>query len=181
MENISLNCFQKRNHGQSQLKSQHQGVENVNIFLSVCKQRVNDYYFQIRNAVLQTSSRARTYIIHSDFVFQPYLHSIKKQINLESLLQEFVFICTYIRNFIWKMAQIKQTKTYNERKCKLCRTIKDEMHVLLECPMFFSEIRMLYNKTYYWKHPVMIRSKYLNLNMKIQLRNWQYLFSKVLK
>ena len=29
------------------------------------------------------------------------------------------------------------------------------MHFLLECPMF-SDIRMIYIKIYYWKHPSMI-------------------------
>ena len=35
------------------------------------------------------------------------------------------------------------------------KTIEDEMNFLLECPTF-SDKRMLYIKTYYWKHLSMI-------------------------
>ena len=52
----------------------NQGVEHVKLFLSVFKKRLYDNYFQIWNAHLQSSSRARTYRLFSDFVFQPYLH-----------------------------------------------------------------------------------------------------------
>ena len=132
----------------------NQGVENVKLFLSVFKQRIYDNYNQIWNSDLQNSSRAKTYRLYSDFVFQPYLNSIK--------IDKFRIALTRFRVSAHRL-EIEAGRwhkpnkiPYNERKCKLCKTIEDEMHFLLECPMF-SDIRMLYIKKYYWKHSSMIK------------------------
>ena len=38
------------------------------------------------------------------------------------------------------------------RKCKICDTLEDEIHFVLECALYV-EIRQKYISKYFWKHP----------------------------
>ena len=136
---MTFNCFQKITLGLGSIRNifenlgfnivwLNQGVEKVKLFLYVFKQRMYDNYIQIWNSDLQNSSRTKTYRLYSDFVFQPYLNSIKIDTFRISLTR---FRVSAHRLEIKAGRWHKPNKIpYNERKCKLCKTIEDEMHFL---------------------------------------------------
>ena len=132
----------------------NQGVVNVEVFLSFFKQRLKDHYCQGWNNELENSSRARMYRLFGNFVYQPYLDLIQ--------VEKFRVALTRFRVSAHRLAVEsgrwhKPDKIpYNERKCQLCNCLEDEFHFLLECPLN-SEIRKLYIKGYYWKHPNMVK------------------------
>ena len=47
------------------------------MFLAIFKQRLMDNYLQLWNSDLDHSSRARTYRLFCNFIYQPYLSFIK--------------------------------------------------------------------------------------------------------
>ena len=94
------------------------------------------------------------YRLFGNFVYQPYLDLIQ--------VEKFRVALTRFRVSAHRLAVEsgrwhKPDKIpYNERKCQLCNCLEDEFHFLLECPLN-SEIRKLYIKGYYWKHPNMVK------------------------
>ena len=54
----------------------NQGVGNVNVFISLVKQRAFDMFVQNWNTDINNSTRARCYTLYADFRFQPYLNLI---------------------------------------------------------------------------------------------------------
>ena len=54
----------------------NQGVGNVNVCISLVKQRVFDMFVQNWNTDINNSTRARCYTLYADFRFQPYLNLI---------------------------------------------------------------------------------------------------------
>ena len=55
----------------------NQGVENINAFLTIFKQRVKDIFIQNWHADLSQTSKAKTYILINSFDFKIYLDNIK--------------------------------------------------------------------------------------------------------
>jgi len=53
-----------------------QGVGNVNLFIRIFKERLNDDLIQNWNSELIESSRARTYVLFCNFRLHPYLTCI---------------------------------------------------------------------------------------------------------
>jgi hypothetical protein len=131
-----------------------QGVGNVNIFMTVFKERVRNHFQQNWNVNLNESSRARTYKLFSDWKFQPYLDVIK----IVKFRQAYTrFRISAHRLAIESGRWHKPVKIpYDNRKCFACNTLEDEFHFLLECPIYI-EIRKLYIKRYYREHPNMVK------------------------
>ena len=55
----------------------NQGVENINAFIKIFKQRVKDIFIQNWDADLSQTSKAKTYILIKSFDFKMYLDNIK--------------------------------------------------------------------------------------------------------
>ena len=55
----------------------NQGVENINAFIKIFKQRVKDIFIQKWNADLSQTSKAKTYIQIKSFDLKVYLDNIK--------------------------------------------------------------------------------------------------------
>jgi len=54
----------------------NQGVGNVNLFIRILKERLNDNFIQKWNSELVESSRARTYVLFHNVRLRPYLTCI---------------------------------------------------------------------------------------------------------
>ena len=132
----------------------NQGVENEDVFLPIFKQRLKDNYLQLWNSELDMSTRARTYRLFCNFGYQQYLNCVTIEKYRIALSR---FRVSAHRLEVESGRWHKPNKIpYNERKCQLCNALEDEFHFLFECPLYF-EIRKLYIKKYYWKHPNMIK------------------------
>ena len=124
------------------------------MFLSIFKQRIKDNHLQLLSNDLETSSRARTYKLIFNFTYQPYLDIIKSE-KLRTDLNRFRLSSHRLK--VESGRWHKQEKIpYNERKCHVCSCLEDEFHFLFECPLY-SDIRKLYIKKYFWRHPNMIK------------------------
>ena len=141
----------------------NQGVGNAELFLQLCKQRLNDNFVQTWSAEMQTSTRADSYRIFADFGFKTYL----KIINVQKFRQDLTRLRTSshrleIETGRWHKPQIIPR---NERKCQICNMLEDEFHFLLECSLYM-DLRKKYIKHYYWRRPSIPKFKEL-----LQLEN----------
>ena len=125
-----------------------QGVGNINAFLVVVKQRLKDNFIQNWTERIKTSSCARTYSLFHDFSYKTYLHVVK--------IEKFRFVMSRIHMSSHRL-QIEagrwhrpQSIPLNERKCKICNSVEDEFHFILECTEY-NEIRRKYFKKYVWQ------------------------------
>ena len=144
-----------------------QGVGNTNIFLKTFKQRVRDCFIQEWNTRLENSTRARLYIKIANFKYQTYLdalHIAKLQQNMTR------FRVSSHRLEVETERWTKPEKTpLDNRKCKICHTLEDEYHFVLECTLY-GGLRKQYISKYYWNHPSMLKFVQLcsSENKKIQ-------------
>ena len=104
----------------------NQGVENVNMFLKLFKERLYDNFKQNWTAELEFSSRARTFSLFCSFEYQKYLDEIK--------VNKFKVALTRFRTSAHRLEieagrWHKPTKIpSNGRKCKICNNLEDEFH-----------------------------------------------------
>ena len=133
---------------------QNQGVENIKVFMSLFKQRVKDCYQQDWAGKINTSSRANTYKIFSDFSFKPYLDNI--------IVEKFRKSLTRLRLSSHRL-KIETGRWHNpisipvdQRKCEYCNKLEDEYHFLLECPLY-ETVRKQYINQHYWKRPNVLK------------------------
>jgi hypothetical protein len=132
----------------------NQGVENVNIFLKVLKQRVRDIYYQEWNGQINNSTRANTYKLFSDLDFKMYLDTIT--------IQKYRIALTKLRVSSHRLEievgrwHKPQPIPVNERKCKLCAKLEDEFHFILECPLY-KQLRSTYIKPYFYNRPNVLK------------------------
>ena len=98
---------------------------------------------------LETSNRAKTYLLYSHFSLQPYLSNVN--------LYKFRSALTRLR--VWEQRlKVKngrwnkpRASPYHDRKCIACNKLEDEFHFMLECPLY-KDIRNIYIKEYFWKY-----------------------------
>jgi hypothetical protein len=114
---------------------------------------------------LQGSSRARTYNLYARFKFQPYLDIIKNtrlRIALSRLRVSAHRL--EIETGRWhKPLKIP----YTDRKCLICKTLEDEFHFLLECPLYI-DLRKRYIKEYFWRNANVLKfTELLNNDNKV--------------
>ena len=118
-----------------------QTVRDVNIFLSLVKQRLHDNFIQNWNSWLRESSRASFYSDIFSFHYQYYLNyvSVRKYRQAIPRLQ-----CSSHRLEIEAGRRYKLIRTPVEnRKCKRCDVVENEFHFLFECPLY-SELQRQY-------------------------------------
>ena len=122
----------------------NQGVENRKYCFAIFKQRAQDIYLQEWNAALAESSRARTYRSFCAFSFQPYLNNIEK---FRYALTRFRVSAHRLKIEAWRWHKPQKTPLEN-RNCKLCNVLEDEMHFLFECTLY-RDLRQSYIKPYF--------------------------------
>lgn len=115
-----------------------QGVGNVDVFISLVKQRVNDVFIQNWFSEINNSTRARTYVIFADFKFQKYLNCIN--------IEKFRIALSRLRVSSHRL-EIETGRwnkpsaiPFDDRKCKNCFILEDELHFILKCSLY-NELR----------------------------------------
>ena len=135
----------------------NQGVGNVNAFLNLFKQRLNDNFTQNWHERLSISSRAIFYINIADFKPKSYLNSIKVLKFRNSLARLRV---SSHRLEIEAGRWTRPRTPVNERLCNTCNCLEDEYHFVIECCLYNS-LRRKYIDQIYWVRPNMY--KFVNL------------------
>lgn len=127
-----------------------QGVGNVNLFLTIFKQRLKDVFIQNWNSRILGSTRARTYSLFHNFSYKLYLDHLT--------LEKFRHALSKVRMSSHRL-EIEAGRWHrphsiplDERKCRVCNIIEDEFHFILECTLF-QNIRKKYIKRYFWLRP----------------------------
>ena len=146
-----------------------QGVGNINAFLTVFKQRLNDVFMQNWHERIDGSSRANFYKTVTHFQLQPYLENI----NVFKYMQAFSKLrMSSHRLAIESGRWVRPTRIpVDDRKCTLCEVLEDEYHFVIECNRYV-ELRKKYIPKYYWQRPSMIKFvELLNTTNKKLLRN----------
>ena len=95
----------------------NQGVENINAFIKVFKQRVKDIFIQNRDADLSQTSKTKTYILIKSFDFKMYLVNIKIK-KYRFVLTKFRLSSHQLEIETGRGKQPVKTPT-SDRKCKL--------------------------------------------------------------
>ena len=127
-----------------------QGVGNVNMFLSIFKQRVSDTFLQNWNEGIANSSRARSYSLFSNFSYKIYLDHLS--------LEKFRHAISRIRMSSHRLEIERgrwhrpQSIPIDDRKCRVCGSLEDEFHFILQCSLY-TDLRKKYIKPYFWKRP----------------------------
>ena len=129
-----------------------QGVGDIEIFLSIFKQRVTDSFIQNWHARLNDSTRARCYITFASFEHKKYLEVLNVTKYRKSL-SRLRLSSHRLEVEVGRWTKPNKTPIQN-RKCKFCHVLEDEFHFLLECP-FYSHLRKRYLHKYYWRRPNM--------------------------
>ena len=94
----------------------NQGVGNVNLFIRILKERLNDNFIQNWNSELIESSRARTYVMFCNFRQQPYLTCIT--------LEKFRISLSRLRMSSHRL----KVETGRWQKLKLFHLMKENVH-----------------------------------------------------
>ena len=127
-----------------------QTVGDVNIFLSLVKQRLHDNFIQNWNSRLRESSRASFNSGISSFHFQHYLNFVRAKKYRQAIAR---LRCSSHRLEIEADRWHKPIRTPVEnRKFKRCDVVENEFHFLFECPLY-SELRIQYLDCYFYEHP----------------------------
>lgn len=135
-----------------------QGVGDVNVFLNLVNQRLQDNFLQNWNSRLADSSRAAFYTCINSFQYQHYLNFVKVRKYRQALSR---LRCSSHRLEIESGRWHKPVRTPIEnRKCKQCNTVENEFHLLFECPLY-NELRSQYLDSYFYVHPNQFKLKQL--------------------
>ena len=133
-----------------------QGVGNVNLFLSLVKQRLHDQFIQNWNSRIQESSRANFYACVSSFQFRNYLNFVKVKKYRNALTR---LICSSHRLEIESGRWHKPVKIpTHQRLCKRCNVIENEFHFLFECSLY-NDLRKQYIDIYFYTNPNHLKLK----------------------
>ena len=145
-----------------------QGVGNVNILLSIFKQRVGDHFQQVWNNGLSNSSRAVFYRSISHFRFQDYLEIITVK-KFRTALSKLRLSSHRLEVETGRWAR-PNAIPFEERLFKVCNKLKDEYHFVLECPIYLN-LRKLYVNPYYFNRPNMYKMVELFITTSNQRTN----------
>ena len=122
-----------------------QSVGNVNIFLSLIRQRLTDNFIQNWNSRINESTRALCYKNISSFSFKAYLDTVT--------VRKFRVALSWVETDRWARPV---RKPLNGRLCTFCGVLEDEYHFILECTVY-NEERAKFMKKRFWKRPNMIK------------------------
>ena len=92
---------------------------------------------------LQSSSKAETYnFFKNEIKFEKYLNNIK---NKKHLIAFNKFRLSDHKLMIEEGRRLRPQKPRNERTCKICDIVEDEIHFLIECKMFEDQRKILFD------------------------------------
>ena len=158
----------------------YQSVENVNSFLGIVKQRLQDHAVQHCRSIIEVTSKGRLYKqLNVDFEVQHYLRLLpdkklivpmtKLRLSCHKLLSE---------TGSWSRGG-RPSIPFSERICKYCNIndIEDEYHFVLTCKKY-QHIRNKYIPLYYRNNPSVFKLiKLLSSDQKeILLRISKFLY-----
>ena len=129
-----------------------QGVGDIYRFMCSFKQRLTDNLIQMWNEQIENSSRAKTYILITNFYFKIYLdfNTIRKN--------RYAFTRLRVSSHRLEIEAGRWHKPDKipvlDKKCQLCISLGDEYHFILECPLY-QDLHIAYIKRYFWVRPNM--------------------------
>ena len=118
---------------------------------------------------MQTHSRARFFNLFGSFQFHDYLNLVRIP----------KYKCSLIKLRLTSHSLAMETDSRNkphqipleERKCRFCTSLEDELHFLFECKLH-DGLRKTYISRYYWNRPNIPKlTELLNSNNKKLLMN----------
>ena len=130
-----------------------QGVGDVNKFMMICKQRLNDQYLQEWNNIVDNSGDGTLYKhIKRELVYSEYLNII----NIAKYRYSFARFVTRNHKLTIITERWARGRPYPERVCPECNILDDEFHCVLECTKYL-DWRRKYIKKYYYRRPSMLK------------------------
>ena len=132
----------------------NQGVGNMNVFLSMAKQRLTDNFLQRWQERFNNSSHANLYSAISKFQFQPYLDNIDI-LKFSQALSNLRMSSHKLEVEAGRWARPNRIPI-DERKCSTCGKLEDEYHFVIECVLYL-DLRKRYISPYFWKRPSMYK------------------------
>ena len=110
-----------------------QYVENEVKFMSMLKQRLYDIYKQDWCGEIGQTSDHRLYKhIKDAFCYEKYLNVCPLNLRIPLTKLRLSSHCFNVERGRWGKID------FNERKCRLCDTVEDEYHCIVECPLYTS-------------------------------------------
>jgi hypothetical protein len=133
----------------------NQGVENINIFMKICKLRLRDQFTQEWQSSINNSPES---ILYRHLKRELCVSDYFTKINVHKYRVAFCqFICRNHRLAVITGKWHKPTSIpYTERVCLTCEVVEDEFHFILECPKH-RHLRTNYIKKYYYSRPNMAK------------------------
>lgn len=131
----------------------NQGDGNLDVFLSLFKQRLTDNFVQNWHERLSISSRANFYITVADFRPKMYLESVNVLKFRTALARLRV---SSHRLEIESGRWVRTYRPVNERFCNFCNCLEDEYHFVIECRLY-NALRDKYIDHFYWNRPSMYK------------------------
>ena len=131
---------------------------NINNFLHILKDRLKDSFVQNWHHRLTESSRATLYREIAIFQFQPYLKIVNVK-KFRTALSKLRTSSHRLEIEVGRWGRPQKILREN-RKCRICNTLEDEFHSIIECPLF-KDIRKCFINPYFIRHKSM--SKFVQL------------------
>ena len=141
----------------------NQGVGNVDIVISVFKQRLTDNFIQNWQDRLGISTHARFYKSFAQFQLQPDLE-INNVFKYMQALRKLRISSHRLEVEAGGLAR-PNIIPVDERNCTTCRVLEHEYHFVIECSRYF-DLRNNYIAKYYWKKSLVCTNLW---NLLIQL------------
>ena len=107
---------------------------NINNFLHILKDRLKDSFVQNWHHRLTESSRATLYREIAIFQFQPYLEIVNVK-KFRTALSKLRTSSHRLEIEVRRWARPQKILREN-RKFRICNTLEDEFHFIIECPLF---------------------------------------------
>ena len=131
----------------------NQGVENVNGFISIFRQRLIDSRWQNWNSHIQDSKRFDLYRLFNPFHHIPLYISMNISKHLRHVLTKFRFGISNISSHHNRYL----SNTNNDNICPLCKlTDENEIHFVLDCPAL-KNVRNQYIPLKFSRHPCLFK------------------------
>ena len=148
----------------------NQGVEDIDIFMNIFKQRLIDTFRQEWHGRLQESSRARFYrVVKPQHQLSKYLQCVTYKPH-RMALSRFIMSshCLCVETGRWRRPD---PIPYERRYCASCRNkIEDEYHMLFECELY-DELRNTLIPRYFRTRPSMFKLiEFINSASNKQIR-----------
>lgn len=129
-----------------------QGVGHTDIFLKLCKQRLNDQYTQEWSNEVATASDANLYRnLKVNLIYSEYLSKITAPKLRYGLLK----FLTRNHNLL-VVTDRWRGRPYEARLCLECDVLDDEYHCVIECRKF-TDLRRRYINKYFLRRPSMYK------------------------